>query len=116
MPRSQRTDHEKRQKHIRKRQKAKDARKWLWRLKATIKCNDCGFSHPAVIQFHHLGDKKAGVSEMTKSGSIGALIREMAKCVPLCSNCHAIRHYEERKTGERHGDESDSVTIQLSLL
>jgi hypothetical protein len=38
------------------------------------------------------------VADMIRSGfSREAILREIAKCVVLCLNCHQIEHYEERK-------------------
>jgi hypothetical protein len=35
---------------------------------------------------------------MIRSGlSREAILQEIGKCVVLCSNCHQIEHYDERK-------------------
>jgi len=67
--------------------------------KATLKCSMCGQSfpnHPAVMEFHHTGKDP-------KSETIGVIMREnpsskrlqteLAKCIPLCANCHRRLHY-----------------------
>jgi hypothetical protein len=56
-------------------------------------CADCGFCfHPAAMQFHHVRGKKSfTIGSRIKSVSRGALEAEIAKCVLLCANCHAIR-------------------------
>lgn len=70
------------------------AKQWFHDLKATLKCEDCGVSHPAVIQFHHEGNKEASVSRLVnKNRSVDRVMVEIKKCVVLCANCHAIRHY-----------------------
>jgi transposase len=66
-------------------------------LKATLvteaggKCLLCGYDRcPAALEFHHLDPSQ---KRMTISGgltlSIASARQEAAKCVPLCSNCHA---------------------------
>jgi hypothetical protein len=70
------------------------AKQWFHDFKATLSCVDCGVSHPAVIQFHHEGDKEANVSRLVnKNRSVERVMKEVAKCVVLCANCHVIRHY-----------------------
>lgn len=57
-------------------------------------CLDCGYaSHHAALEFHHLGDKDMNLS-FAKSLSMAK--NEMKKCVVLCSNCHRIRHWNEK--------------------
>lgn len=66
-------------------------------FKSTLKCNRCGFSHPAALVFHHKDPKHKDFNVSTKRfGSIKILEREIAKCEVLCSNCHLIHHYEEK--------------------
>ena len=62
-------------------------------------CEGCGISDFRVLDFHHV-DKNG------KEGSIGKavsknwneerILKEIAKCQVLCSNCHRILHWEER--------------------
>lgn len=61
-------------------------------------CADCGMSYPAhVMDFDHLdgSQKTANVSSMAK-WSRTAILREIAKCELVCSNCHRIRTHERR--------------------
>jgi len=71
---------------------------WYKELKKTLKCERCGFSHPAALAFHHKdgSDKVMDVSVMAGRGSKKKLEEEIAKCEVLCHNCHAIHHYEEK--------------------
>lgn len=60
-------------------------------------CVSCtGVFHPAVFDFHHLGDgKEENISEMIFGGaSLMAICVEVAKCILLCANCHRIEHYD----------------------
>jgi hypothetical protein len=69
-----------------------------WRaFKSTFSCANCGFSHPAAIDFHHVDRKnKRGVHELAQEGKYKAAKEEAEKCIPLCANCHRIHHHEER--------------------
>ena len=63
-------------------------------------CSRCGFSHPAVIDFHHvIRHNKRSVNDLVlKKNNIKEAIREAEeKCIPLCANCHRILHFEERR-------------------
>jgi hypothetical protein len=69
-------------------------------FKATKSCIKCGESHPATLDFHHTDPQKTDkkVYELAKDGHFWLrIMREIDKCVVLCSNCHRIHHYEERK-------------------
>lgn len=70
----------------------------LWaEYKATLACTVCGFSHPAVIDFHHPpGTKKYGVNTLIKDGRYALAYKEAAKCIILCANCHRIHHHNEK--------------------
>lgn len=80
-------------------------------FKCSQKCAHCGFSHPAVIDFHHIDPKPDDrkVNELTSNGQYTAAMQEIRdRCIALCSNCHRILHWDEnhdKSTG-------DSVSIQ----
>lgn len=71
-------------------------REWYRELKKTLKCERCGFAHPAALAFHHI-DGKEKVAEVSvlvsQSSSKKRIQEEIAKCEVLCHNCHAIHHY-----------------------
>ncbi len=74
-----------------KRQKAK--RKWFRELKATLSCEQCGFDHPAALDFHHTNDnKEKAVSAMISNNGKDRVLEEIKKCKVLCRNCHAVFH------------------------
>ncbi len=77
----------------------KRKQEWLREYKSGLSCSDCGASHPAIIDFHHISDKEFQISKWitTKNCSIEKLKQEIEKCVPLCKNCHAILHWEQRQ-------------------
>jgi hypothetical protein len=67
--------------------------------KSTLKCSICGQSfsdHPSVMEFHHTGkDPKAGTIGTIIGGNPSSrrLQAELAKCIPVCANCHRKLHY-----------------------
>ena len=77
----------------------RDRRIALWHYLAP-QCAICGFNkHHSALDLHHPQGKEALVAELItsitlslESGHIEALLREAAKCVPLCSNCHRMLH------------------------
>lgn len=88
--------------HVIQRSKSRRAstkKAWLdYRSKQS--CSRCGFSHPAVIDFHHvIRDNKRSVNDLAvKQNNIFAAIKEAEeKCIPLCANCHRILHFNERR-------------------
>lgn len=55
-------------------------------------CRLCGYDRSlAALEFHHLdpASKRMGISARGLTLSLAALRAEVAKCVLLCSNCHA---------------------------
>jgi hypothetical protein len=67
-------------------------RKWFFELKKGLKCEVCGFSHPAALDFHHIdpSQKKFGIS--INKHNKKEVLEEIKKCKILCSNCHRIEH------------------------
>ena len=68
--------------------------------RAKHSCAHCGFSHPAVIDFHHvIRENKRSVNDLvTRHSNVDEAIREAEeKCIPLCANCHRILHWQERR-------------------
>ena len=71
---------------------------WYDTLKENTQCEICKAAHPAIIVFHHKDPltKKFDMSEFD-SRSKEMILAEMQKCITLCTNCHNILHYNERK-------------------
>lgn len=68
-------------------------------MKNQLSCVDCGQRHPATLHFHHLNseDKVFDISHAVYRGlSLDKIVKEIEKCIVLCANCHAIRHYNMR--------------------
>jgi predicted HNH restriction endonuclease len=81
----------------RQKNRRKDLSKWWHDYKSQLSCEICGFSHPAVIDFHHMNpdEKDGNLANMIKNKSREKVIEEIKKCRVLCSNCHRILHYNE---------------------
>jgi hypothetical protein len=74
-------------------------------------CVQCGNSHIATLDFHHIDrtTKEYSIFEMPSKGcSIETIKKEMAKCIVLCCLCHRILHYNERM-GEQNGQETEDA-------
>ncbi len=83
------------QQYLRRMEKAE----WFFELKSSLKCVECGENHPACIQFHHSDplNKEGEVADLVNAGySKEVVLKEIAKCEVLCSNCHLKRHWQER--------------------
>ena len=93
-----------RDRHIRAVNELRQARRTrnrdIMRQAKSHPCADCGQSFPPyVMDFDHVrGDKAANVSAMVSSATTADLLREIAKCDVVCSNCHRIRTHR-RRTG-----------------
>ena len=62
------------------------------------KCTKCGYNkYPCALDFHHLDpSKKDFCISKRKNCSIEILKPELDKCILLCRNCHAERHFDQR--------------------
>ena len=70
---------------------------WYRELKESLPCADCGQRvHHAALQFDHLpgSDKRGDVGHLMRHSSQRLILDEIAKCEPVCANCHAIRTFE----------------------
>jgi hypothetical protein len=70
--------------------------KYVNELKKKSSCEKCGESRWYVLDFHHIGEKKNGIAIMMRKGSMNSLLKEISKCIILCSNCHRELHHLER--------------------
>ena len=75
-------------------------RKWLLEYKKQLKCNKCGESDIACLDFHHVDPSKKEIiisRAINNRWSVNRLKSEIEKCEVLCSNCHRKLHYKEYK-------------------
>ena len=73
---------------------------WYDEYKTTLTCSRCPENHPSCLEFHHLDPnvKESGISEMIKKRIDQELVmKEIVKCIVLCSNCHRKEHYNLHK-------------------
>ena len=86
-----------RQKYIDKAKRiSQEFAQWYKKYKTQFQCVECGENHPACIQFHHANDDKLmDVSRLVSKGNKQKVIDEIAKCVPLCANCHFKLHWND---------------------
>ena len=94
--------YEKNRKHVIKKAKTNEDRarqEWV-AYKSKQRCSHCRKKHPAIIDFHHvIREGKTSVNYLAvKKLDIRAAIKEAEeKCIPLCSNCHRILHWNQTR-------------------
>jgi hypothetical protein len=65
-------------------------------------CADCGERDLLVLEFDHVGPKRAAISVLARRGNREELLkREIARCVVRCANCHRRRTVHERRKAAR---------------
>lgn len=57
-------------------------------------CSNCNEREPVALDFHHTeNNKEDSVARMARSSySIVHILKEIAKCIILCANCHRKHH------------------------
>ena len=95
----------------------KRIKEWFQEYKRTFACSHCGESDPLCLDFHHVvpSSKEGDMSSLIRRGfSKESIEREIAKCVPLCANCHKKEHFEKKNgTGQiriRRRPQSETFT------
>lgn len=81
-------------------QRKKDCAAFIWEIKSKSQCSICGEKRTPCLDFHHKDrkEKDIDIAMMVNGGySTKTIIAEINKCVVLCSNCHRVLHYNERK-------------------
>ncbi len=74
-------------------------RQWINDYKKSSKCSKCGNDHPAVLDFHHINPKHKEIDVIKASDygwGIKRILKEIKKCLILCSNCHRILHWSKK--------------------
>ena len=69
-------------------------RAWFAEYKTTQECLICFEKESVCLDFHHVDptQKKREVSILVRNSSIKTILKEISKCVVLCSNCHRKVH------------------------
>jgi len=73
-----------------------------WRLKLAMvkakggKCERCGWSgNPVAFDFHHLDPSVKEVKLNMSTQSSAVMLKELEKCILLCTRCHRLEHVSE---------------------
>jgi hypothetical protein len=94
---------------------------YIQSIKNEMCCADCGQRHPATLHFHHLNseDKLFNIGEAVRKGfGPDKIKKEIEKCIVLCANCHAIRHYNmrmENQPGPGIAGQLEELDILLAI-
>ena len=63
------------------------------------KCHDCSQPYNgkngSIFEFHHLKEKRFGISAGIADYTMDTLKKEADKCNLVCANCHAMQHSAE---------------------
>ena len=78
--------------------KNKEIKEWFYEFKSTLKCERCDENHTACLDFHHKdpNEKDGNVTSLLVYNNKKRILKEIDKCIVLCSNCHRKLHYEEK--------------------
>ena len=79
-----------------KKERKENIRAFIDDYKSNLKCEECSEDHSSVLDFHHNdpSEKEIGISEVYKQGwGQERILKEIEKCIVLCSNCHRKLHY-----------------------
>jgi hypothetical protein len=96
---------------VRRDRAAAESRARIWAYLREHPCVDCGESDAAVLEFAHVRDKRAGVSQLVSNGVSWALIAsEIEKCEVRCVNCHI------RKTAREVGVYDRKAAFRVTSL
>jgi hypothetical protein len=78
----------------RDKQRIEKCRKQFLAYKKTLRCAHYGLADHRVLEFHHIGNKDLKVSAIVNQGySWDRIQKEIEKCIPLCCNCHRLKHW-----------------------
>lgn len=74
---------------------------WLDNYKKNLTCSKCNESDSICLDFHHQDtNKEFCISDASNRGiSKNNLLKELQKCVVLCSNCHRKLHRDVNTIG-----------------
>jgi len=87
-----------RQEVIKRARKGRDKNRTEWvAYNSKQRCSHCRKKHPAIIDFHHVikeGKRSVNYLAVRKRNIAEAIKEAEEKCIPLCSNCHRILHWD----------------------
>lgn len=83
---------------IEARRRRKERKRWFTAFKKNISCITCGCTKR--LHFHHRDIRPGNVcvsALVTQGRSMKQILKEIAKCEPLCFECHHKLHTAERR-------------------
>lgn len=89
--------------HARNRRMRRELQELLRRYLLDHPCVDCGETDLRVLEFDHLRNKTANISQLIdhRGRSWSSILQEIDKCEVVCANCHRRRTYA-RQGSARH--------------
>jgi hypothetical protein len=89
---AERRAHHRRRNNALKAQRVRQAQHLVLAFLRAHPCVDCGETDPVVLEFDHLGPKRAEISTLVRRGVLEPVLEaEMAHCEVVCANCHRRR-------------------------
>jgi len=78
--------------------KKREVQQMLGKMKEDSGCVDCNTKYPFyVLDFDHSrGNKVSNIGQMLDYFTIEDILKEVAKCDIVCSNCHRVRTYTRK--------------------
>lgn len=73
-----------------------EIRMYIWTYLSSHPCVDCAENDPIVLEFDHLSEKIAAISEMHRNYTLKKVKLEIQKCQIRCANCHRRKTAKER--------------------
>ena len=95
---TERREHHRRRTNALKSRRVREAQAFVLAVLASRPCADCGLADPVVLEFDHVGVKRADVATLVRRGvRLGIIAAEIERCEVVCANCH------RRRTARRAG-------------
>ena len=95
---AERRAHHRRRTNALKTQRVREAQNLVLAFLRRNPCVECEEADPVILEFDHLGPKRAEISTLVRRGVLeSVLVAEMAQCDIVCANCH------RRRTAIRQG-------------
>lgn len=78
--------------------KKREVQEMLGKMKEKSGCVDCKNKYPFyILDFDHVyGKKVSNIGQMLDYFTIEDILKEVAKCDIVCSNCHRVRTYTRK--------------------
>jgi hypothetical protein len=85
-------DHHRARNNALKAQRVREAQMFVLEYLRRRLCRDCGESDPVVLEFDHIGEKRAEIATLVRRGvRLSVLIEELSYCEVVCASCHRRR-------------------------